>query len=107
MQRHVARRNTADSRRKIALRRAPNDKWTRSARYGELHLPRVLNDLRGLKNLETDYATVIAEISNDAGANLVTFLHARVAKRDGKRVRFLVVFSLHAPASYFLNFDVL
>ena len=79
----------------------------RLARHSELHLSCSFNDLRGLENFEADHATIVAEIGNDAGANLVAFLHARVAKRDGESVRFPVVFSLHAPASYFLNFEVL
>jgi hypothetical protein len=78
---------------------------SRLARYGELHFFRLFDDLRGLENFESDYPAIVAEVSDDTGANLVAFLHALVAKRDGKRVSFPVVFSLHAVASYFLNFD--
>ena len=80
--------------------------FSRSASYGELHLSCLFDDLRGLENFETDYATIVAEIGNDSGANLVAFLHARVAKRDGERIRFAVVFSFHERAAYFPNFDV-
>jgi hypothetical protein len=93
--------------RVIRVLSALGETLNRLARYGELHLFRPFDDFRRLENFESDYPAIVAEVSNDTGANLVAFLHALVAKRDGKRVSFPVLFSLHAGASYFLNFDVL
>src|SRR6266700_2270608 len=73
----------------------------------KLHFARLLDHFRGLQNFEANHATIIAEIGNNPGTNLITFLHARIAQRNGQRVGFLVVLSLHAPPSYFANFDVL
>jgi len=39
----------------------------RLVRHSELHFPGLFDDLRGLENFETDYATVVAEIGNDTG----------------------------------------
>src|SRR6266404_1836746 len=102
----VAEIEAVHEQRKKMLYLVRNDNWVRSAGHGELHLSRLFDDLRGLENFEADDATIVAEIGNDAGANLVAFLHARVAKRDGERVRFPVIFSFHA-VSYFPHFDVL
>jgi hypothetical protein len=92
----------------------------------KLHFARLLDHFRGLRNFKANHATIVAEIGNNPGTNLITFLHARLAQRwllylassrcarplphgfTGHVARpsrsILVVLSLHAPPSYFANF---
>ena len=61
----------------------------------KLHFVGLLDYFRGLQNFEANHATIVGEIGNHPGTNLVTFLYARIPQRNGERVRFFVVFSFH------------
>jgi hypothetical protein len=45
----------------------------------KLQLPRVAYYLRSLHDLESNHGTVVAEVSNDSGPDLITFFDACVA----------------------------
>jgi len=42
-----------------------------------------------LQNFEANYATIVSEIGNNPGTNLITFLHARIAQRKSPGVLYL------------------
>jgi hypothetical protein len=47
-----------------------------------LHLLRILDNPQGAQNLEADYPAVIAEVGDDARANLVTLLDRRLPESN-------------------------
>src|SRR5438270_9712193 len=75
------------------------------ARIPSAPFVRLFDHFRSLQNFEANHATVVAKIGNNPRTNLITFLHARIAERNGQRVRFLVVLSLHARYRRWMNFD--